>query len=611
MVAVVAAPSKLEPLPDAQARLAALPLVERGGSEGCRERNQRAKLEPMCTDSSKTVRTAAAPKVTEILEHGSERHSLQHKVREKGRPVSARSDRSNRSLILRQRPRSPMSAGSLPPLSSLTDSPTQSPSESKPNKSLLEAVKAGQLTTVRLLLNDKSFATHNAERKRCVHEAAAKGFVPICAELVKFGSVADLCSRDENGRTPMHKAAQGGHTGVVNFLCQQGSPTDVLDSVQMETPLHMAAAHGHSAVVLRLLEQGANPAILARGGFASWHVAAQHGHADIVAALGARVAAGTLQKENFAAVTESLRQTALHIAAEKGFASVCSELLQLGMPVDQVDRDRKTALHLAAVSGDVETVQLLLDAAAKLDIADINAATPLILAAEAGFTEVCALLLEHGSNINAVTCHHSSALHKAAMNGHLETTTALISAGACVAIKDNRKSTPLIKAASQGFAAICTALLDAAPNHINQHDFCSATALFWAAGGGHTETCSMLLQRGARVNDCDFKGQTPFMWAARHNHIETCRVLVAHGATDPIGQNAIFAGQCSGDGQQQKGALATQEEGSEHDEEEDPSTNVDCDTPLTTPRQEGSPVPTSKATFRERMRTRLFGGTTR
>lgn len=61
-----------------------------------------------------------------------------------------------------------------------------------------------------------------------------------------------------NLRTPLHQAANKGHSESVQALLDCGATVNSRDRNDV-TPLHLAALHGHEGALATLLEHGASP----------------------------------------------------------------------------------------------------------------------------------------------------------------------------------------------------------------------------------------------------------------------------------------------------------------------------------------------------------------
>ena len=66
-------------------------------------------------------------------------------------------------------------------------------------------------------------------------------------------------------RTPLHVAAGGGESSIVDFLIKSGAPLEARDN-DGATPLHHAAAYGRSEAAEILLDAGANPSAINAAG---------------------------------------------------------------------------------------------------------------------------------------------------------------------------------------------------------------------------------------------------------------------------------------------------------------------------------------------------------
>ena len=88
--------------------------------------------------------------------------------------------------------------------------------------------------------------------------------------------------------SPMHVAAQAGHSKVAAWLQREGLSVAEPASSQMQ-PIHLAASNGHLEVTDWLLQQDTNLATAtARGGITPLHMAALNGRPEVATLLLAR-----------------------------------------------------------------------------------------------------------------------------------------------------------------------------------------------------------------------------------------------------------------------------------------------------------------------------------
>uniref|UniRef100_UPI003AAD4B7A ankyrin repeat domain-containing protein 49 n=1 Tax=Centroberyx gerrardi TaxID=166262 RepID=UPI003AAD4B7A len=81
--------------------------------------------------------------------------------------------------------------------------------------------------------------------------------------------------RDEDGYTPLHRAAYSGHVAVASALLAAGSKVNPR-TIDGWTPLHSACRWGRVAVATFLLQRGAELNAQTNGGLTPLHLAAAH-----------------------------------------------------------------------------------------------------------------------------------------------------------------------------------------------------------------------------------------------------------------------------------------------------------------------------------------------
>ena len=87
-------------------------------------------------------------------------------------------------------------------------------------------------------------------------------------------------AKDENGKTALHRAAQGGNVDIVKVLIVKGADVNAKDN-DGETALHWAAQEGHFEVAKVLIEKGADVGAKDKNNETAIEVAIRHGHHQI------------------------------------------------------------------------------------------------------------------------------------------------------------------------------------------------------------------------------------------------------------------------------------------------------------------------------------------
>jgi len=152
-------------------------------------------------------------------------------------------------------------------------------------EALVRGAEKGQLEVVSYLL--ESGAKPAYSQSKALHRACIANHFPVFRLLIDFGGDVNAKSAVTE-YTPLHHAAQHGHTQLVQYLLEQGAYLDVPShefnclTCNGWTPLHFAADNGHLEAVKQLLDTGAEIDILSSGKETPCSMAAEHGHFAVV-----------------------------------------------------------------------------------------------------------------------------------------------------------------------------------------------------------------------------------------------------------------------------------------------------------------------------------------
>lgn len=400
---------------------------------------------------------------------------------------------------------------------------------------LHEAVKAGHEHIVEQLLEcDVDPSSVMYDGRTALHVAAAEGQFAIVSRLIKYRNHRGrwgkrnegfvVSARDRQNLTPLHLAALGSYTNIVELLLQaraDGSASDLSG----ETVLYQAIYSGNTSSIRLLLLQGVVVNHKNRKGITPLHRAATMGYTDVIDILlgyGADIS------------TRVGDRTALELALAGGHDKAVQLIRSKGSE-PPLPANVDAMLADAARDGDIGLAELLLFHGAN------PSGKPLMAAAAYGHRNVLNLLLDRGADMGVQDEHGWTALHHAANGGHIYIVNLLVSQ---TTARNKQDQTPLVLAASNGHDQVVRALLP------DLHDGSAQTedihlAFFLAARNGHHKAASLLATRGACIKTTEKDGRTAFIIAVEEGHSKVLEILLHFNADiserTKDGESALFA----------------------------------------------------------------------
>lgn len=314
------------------------------------------------------------------------------------------------------------------------------------------------------------------EGRAPLHIAAERSDSAILTALIDAGADVEAAERPLPHWRALHRAClpspvrELGDAATVRLLLARGADANAVSSRGLAA-LHLSVSWADGELVQDLLDAGARADLADGNGFTPLHFACRRGATSLTESLvgddGELGTPGLAMRSEAAIdriedrpVLEALLdagadpeaedrqgQTPLHVAAERGATWAVQALIELPVAVSPPDEYRATPLHRAA---NLAVADLLLNAGAELDALDRDASTPLHRAIGAGRMEVAELLLERGAHPGTRNREGQTPLHLAAGAGRGRTVERLLEAGADPSVKDALERTPYDDALQAG-----------------------------------------------------------------------------------------------------------------------------------------------------------------
>jgi len=319
-----------------------------------------------------------------------------------------------------------------------------------------------------------------------IYEAARFGKIEAVKQHIAAG--VDVNAKQKyTGRTPLDRAAEGGHKEIAELLIEKGADVNAKKE-DGQTPLYSAALYSHKEIVELLIANGAEVNAKNKYGETPLNLSFVGETADLLRKHG-----GKTKKELEAAgkPTEPVAEAAT--------------------PEPPTAKAPDISIHDAVEKGNIEAVKQHLTAGTDVNARDSIGETPLFYAAVDGHKEIAELLIAEGADVNAEGHFRETPLHKAVVMGHKKVTELLIAEGADVNAKADESllfeggSTPLHYATLRNNTEMVE-LLIAEGADVNAKGDYGNTPLFDAARQGHKEIAELLIDEGADVNAQYYRG---------------------------------------------------------------------------------------------------------
>lgn len=395
-----------------------------------------------------------------------------------------------------------------------------------------------------------------------------KNSVYIAAELIKGGAelvtsdyqyfqtavlYRNMDNRTDDGQTPLHESAIGGHTNVARYLLENSARTDMQD-IAGTTALHEAVRYGRLKIAQMLLAQGASVNAEDNLGKTPAMLIMPVDVRDELYDLLISYKADLRHKDMFG-------DTVLHTAEMAAYpTSTIDKLVHGGALINERNKEGSSPLVLAIEHCNSEHVAYYAENGADIHSSDKNGVTPLELGF--GASDEIFESLVYSGNIMSRDSNGNTPLHIAIIeNAPIPKTQYLMSLMADVntrnssgdsalylAVQENKrqigelllaKNADIFSVNTQNSSPLRLALQAGEPimswfinsQTIRATDGSGNTPLHYAAEWGMTDSVIALLKKGASTDAANASGETAIFSAVKSDNEKLLNYMAIGGCS--------------------------------------------------------------------------------
>ena len=351
------------------------------------------------------------------------------------------------------------------------------------------------------------------------------------ATLLTYGADTNIIytnqtySLNQTNYSILHVAVKCSDIDTVKCLLDHNAPVNVVDP-DNQTPLMWAFLSGYDLeyirnVVATLLAHGADVNATSKsGGYSALHLAAKYADSETIRCL--------LDHGISINVVDKEKDTPLMCAVYLNKLENVAALIERGADLNMTSEEKGASiLHIAAKNGSSELVKLLLDHNISVNVLDNDGRTPLAWACKTNYNvDIVKMLIEHGADISL---GGRECLHLAAANSDENVIKYLIEQGSSINAFTEDKRTPLSMACEYDkFNNVDVLIKLGADLNAKLYDGCSI--LHVAARFSDTYMINYLVDCGVSVNSVDDFLSTPLHSACEENRVDNVKCLISLGA---------------------------------------------------------------------------------